>query len=96
MGGGVGEAGARFGKLAAKVPARRVPEAVERLSALYLAERGAGEEAGAFFARAVDRARAMLAPLEELRLEDARAEDFREPGSSEDFRPVVQEGECAA
>ena len=69
---------------------------MERLVALYRAERAEGEEAAAFFARSVDRARAVLAPLEELRLEDARAEDFREPGATEDFRPVTQEGECAA
>ncbi len=96
VGGGSGEAGARFATLAGKVPARRIPEAVARLTALYLAERAAGEEAAAFFARAVDRARATLAPLEALRLEDARPEDFREPGATEDFRPAVGEGECAA
>ncbi|HET8539512.1 MAG TPA: nitrite/sulfite reductase [Anaeromyxobacter sp.] len=96
VGGGVGHGGAAFARLAGKVPARRVPEAVERLTALYLAERAAGEDAAGFFARALDRARAALAPLEALRVEDARPEDFVEPGTSEDFRPDVQEGECAA
>ncbi len=96
VGGGVGPQGATFAKLAGKVPARRVPEAVERLTALYLAERAPGEEAGAFFARALDRAQSAIAPLEALRLEDAGAADFVEPGASEDFRPDVQEGECAA
>jgi sulfite reductase (NADPH) hemoprotein beta-component len=52
LGGGVGPQGATFAKVAGKVPARRVPEAVERLTALYLAERAPGEEAGAFFASA--------------------------------------------
>ncbi len=96
LGGGVGPQGATFARLAGKVPARRVPAAVERLTALYLAERAPGEDAGAFFARALDRARAAIAPLETLRLEDARSEDFVEPGASEDFRPDVGEGECAA
>jgi sulfite reductase (NADPH) hemoprotein beta-component len=43
VGGGIDTGGARFGRLAAKLPARRVPEAVERLVALYAAERDAGE-----------------------------------------------------
>jgi sulfite reductase (NADPH) hemoprotein beta-component len=96
VGGGAGADGARFGKLAAKVPARRVPEAVERLVGLYLAERRGAETAGDFFSRTLDRARAVLRPLEDLRVEDARAEDFVEPGATEDFAPAVQEGECAA
>jgi sulfite reductase (NADPH) hemoprotein beta-component len=96
VGGGASAGGATFARLAGKVPARRAAEAVARLTALYLAERREGEEAGAFFARALERARAELAPLEELRLEDARAEDFVEPGATEAFRPAVQAGECAA
>jgi sulfite reductase beta subunit-like hemoprotein len=96
VGGGVSEDGARFARLAGKVPARRVPEAVERLARLYLAEREAGEPAGAFFARALDRAKAAIADLESLRVEDARPEDFREPGTTEDFQPTTQAGECAA
>jgi len=96
LGGGLGPDGARFGKLAAKIPARRIAEALERLTALFLAGRAAGEEAGAFFARSHASAAVLLAPLEELRPEDARPEDRVEPGSSEPFRPIVQEGECAA
>ncbi len=78
LGGGVDEGGARFGRLAAKVPSRRVPEAVAALGALYLAERAEGESAGAFFRRAFDRARSLLAPLEALRPEDAVPEDFED------------------
>jgi sulfite reductase (NADPH) hemoprotein beta-component len=96
LGGGADAGAARFGKLAAKVPARRVPEALEALTALYLEARRPGEAAGPFFARAHAQARALLAPLEELRVEDARPDDFVEPGASEPFRPDVQEGECAA
>lgn len=96
VGGGVGDDGATFGRLAGKVPARRAPEAVQRLVALYLAERAEGEAAGAFFARALDRAKAAIAELEELRVEDARPEDFREPGATGDFQPETQAGECAA
>jgi sulfite reductase beta subunit-like hemoprotein len=96
LGGGIGPEGVRFGKLAAKIPARRVPEALERLAALHLAERRPGEDAGAFFAREHARAARLLAPLEELRLADARPEHFVEPGSTEPFQPATQDGECAA
>src|SRR5262249_4562894 len=51
LGGGVDGGRAQFGRLAAKVPARRVPLAVERLVGLYSAERAAGETAPAFFRR---------------------------------------------
>jgi sulfite reductase (NADPH) hemoprotein beta-component len=96
VGGGVGGDGARFGRLAGKIPARRVPLAVERLVALYLAERTAGEAAGAFFARAADRAAAAIADLKELRPENAAHEDFVEPGLEAPFAPETSEGECAA
>jgi sulfite reductase (NADPH) hemoprotein beta-component len=96
LGGGVGEHGATFGKLAAKVPARRLPQAVERLVALYLAQREDGESAEAFFARAFDRAREVLAPFQELRPEEAREEDFQEAGSNEPFRSRGEEGERVA
>ncbi|WP_242352922.1 nitrite/sulfite reductase [Anaeromyxobacter sp. SG64] len=96
VGGGAEDGVATFGKLAGKVPARRVPEAVERLTALYLAERREGEAAGPFFSRALDRVKAVVAPLEALRLEDAAPEDFVEPGASDDFSPETQAGECAA
>ncbi len=76
LGGGVEEGGARFARLAAKIPRRRVPAAVERLTALWLAERLPGEEAGHYFAREFERARAAVKDLEELRLEDAVEEDF--------------------
>jgi sulfite reductase (NADPH) hemoprotein beta-component len=95
-GGGVGRSGASFGKLLGKVPARRAPEAVRRLTELYLAGRGDGEQAHEFFVRAFDRAKEVIAPLEELRLEDACPEDFVEPGTTEPFRPDSQDGECAA
>jgi len=96
VGGGAGAGGASFGKLVGKVPARRAPEAVRRLVELYLAGRGVDERAHEFFARALDRATEVIAPLEELRLEDAQPEDFVEPGATEPFRPDSQDGECAA
>jgi sulfite reductase (NADPH) hemoprotein beta-component len=80
------DGGARFGKLAAKIPRRRVPEAVERLTRLWLAERRPGEEAGAFFAREFELARAAVEQLEALHLEDA---------SEDDFARIEEDGEAA-
>ncbi len=97
VGGGVGAGGARFGRLAAKIPARRVPQALERLVALYCAERGEGETAQAFFARVEPaRARAALADLAELAHETLTPEDLVDLGASAAFRPETGEGECAA
>jgi sulfite reductase (NADPH) hemoprotein beta-component len=94
--GGHAAAGAEFGRLAGKVPVRRIPQAVTALVDLYLRERSNGEAAGPFFSRSLGRAREVLAPLEELRPEDARPEDFVEPGTNQPFQPETQAGECAA
>ncbi|HET9317922.1 MAG TPA: nitrite/sulfite reductase [Vicinamibacteria bacterium] len=97
LGGGVPESGARFARLAAKIPARRVPQAVERLLALYVAERETGEPADAFFAR-VDLARVkpLLLDLESLDAADATAEDFVDLGEHSAFKLEALEGECSA
>ena len=97
LGGGFDEGGARFGRLAAKVPARRVPQVVERLVALYRAERSAGESATAFFAHLpLDRAKTVLKDLAELSSATAQPEDFIDPGEDRAFQPETSEGECAA
>lgn len=96
LGGAVSSRGARFGRLAAKIPARRVPEALERLSALYVAERAVGEDAPAFFARLEPaRARAALADLGELDAATLRPEDTVDLGEDAAFKPHTSEGECA-
>jgi sulfite reductase beta subunit-like hemoprotein len=88
---------ASFARLAAKIPARRVPEAIDRLIRLYERERQPRETAVSFFAR-VDtaRARAAVADLEQLTLEQAQPEDFIDPGEDQAFVPDVQDGECSA
>jgi sulfite reductase (ferredoxin) len=96
LGGRLGENGASFGRLAAKIPARRVPQAVERLVALYRAERVNGEDAPAFFARVEpSRAKAALADLAELEEGALAPEDLIDLGESAEFRPETGEGECA-
>src|SRR6185295_4112132 len=77
VGGGIDTGGARFGRLAAKVPARRMPEVVERLVALYVSERDAGEAAPAFFRRVdVGVVKSALADLEAITAADALPEDY--------------------
>ena len=97
LGGGVDEARATFGRLAAKVPARRIPQVVERLVALYTAERGEGEPPLAFFRR-VDllRVKAVLADLETLTHEAVVPADFIDLGEEMEFKVETQEGECVA
>ena len=86
--------GARFGRLAAKIPARRVPEALERLVALYRAERAPGEDAPAFFARVEPaRAKAALADLAELAPEALRPEDLVDLGETAGVPPGGERGE---
>jgi sulfite reductase (NADPH) hemoprotein beta-component len=97
VGGGIDTGGARFGRLAAKVPARRVPEVVERLVALYVSERDAGEEAAVFFRRIdVAQVKAALADLEAITAADAVPEDFVDLGEDTQFKVEAQEGECSA
>jgi sulfite reductase beta subunit-like hemoprotein len=97
LGGGVSAAGARFGRLAAKIPARRVPQALERLTALYRAEQRSGEDAAAFFARLEPaRARAALEDLAEIAPGALAAEDLVDLGEDTAFGLAAGEGECAA
>jgi sulfite reductase beta subunit-like hemoprotein len=89
--------GGSFGRVAAKVPARRVGLAIERLARHYLERRRPGEDAARFFAR-VDLAqlKLLLRDLEELGPEAARAEDFIDLGEAQPFRPETTDGECVA
>lgn len=98
MVGGGGPAGdVRFGRTVAKVPSRRIPEAVERLVALYAAERLPGETTTAFFRRLpAERAKELLADLERVTAEEARASDFVDLGEEREFAVETMEGECSA
>ncbi|HEX2310188.1 MAG TPA: nitrite/sulfite reductase [Vicinamibacterales bacterium] len=97
VGGDASGDGARFGRLAAKIPARRAPDALERLIALYVGERAAGESATTFFGRVeVGRVKQALADLERLTPEDALPDDFIDLGEDAEFTPEVLDGECSA
>jgi hypothetical protein len=64
---------------------------------LYEEERTAGETAPAFFRRVdLARAKAALADLEKMTLEDTEPPDFIDPGEDVAFNPEVMDGECSA
>jgi sulfite reductase (NADPH) hemoprotein beta-component len=97
VGGGMGAGGAAFARLAAKIPARRIPTAVERLIALYQRERAPGESAPSYFARVdLDTIRRALADLERLATDQAEPADFVDLGEVSAFNPLVMDGECSA
>jgi sulfite reductase beta subunit-like hemoprotein len=97
VGGGASTDTATFARLAAKVPARRIPEVVERLIGLYSREGLPGETAPDFFVRVdVARVKAELADLEKLTVEDSVSADFVDLGEVSEFNPLVMEGECSA
>jgi sulfite reductase beta subunit-like hemoprotein len=87
VGGGLHDGGARFARLAAKVPARRVPETVDRLLDLFETEHFEGETARAYFGRVdVARLKTVLADLQVLDPGEAKAEDFVDLGEQDEFR----------
>ena len=97
VGGGATDEAATFGRLAAKIPARRMPQVVERLIALYQREREDGEEATDFFRRVeVATVAAALQDLQRLTAEDAVPLDYVDLGETSEFAPEVMEGECSA
>ena len=82
VGGGATEDGASFARLAAKVPARRMPEVVERLIALYQRERQEGEDAPDFFRRVdVLTVATELRDLQKLTEQDAVPLDYSTGGN---------------
>jgi sulfite reductase beta subunit-like hemoprotein len=96
VGGGVDDEGAQFGKVAARIPARRTREALDRLIGLYQAERSSGETATAFFRRVdLERARAILRDLEAITPQDALPTDYVDLGEDTEYKVETKEGECA-
>jgi sulfite reductase beta subunit-like hemoprotein len=97
VGGGVDADGTTFGRLAAKVPARRAPIALSRLATMYATEKRSDETAIQFFRRIdVSRVKALLADLEVLTAATAQPEDFIDLAESTAFAPEMLEGECSA
>ena len=96
LGGGVDGEHASFGRIAAKVPARRLTETVDRLLTLYRAERTDGEQPAPFFRRVeAGRIKSLLADLETMNVNDTTPDDFIDLGDTTTFVPEVMDGECA-
>ncbi len=96
LGGSVDGEGAHFGRRSAKIPARRVPEALTRMLALFRDERRPDESALAFFKRVeLDRVNTILADLTAYSEADLKEDDFKDLGSDLPFEMEVGEGECA-
>jgi sulfite reductase (NADPH) hemoprotein beta-component len=96
VGGGIDADRTTFGRLAAKVPARRAPLALDRLVRLYAAERTAGETPLSFFRRLeVARVKTLLADLEAMSAADAGPDDYIDLSETTPFRPETTDGECA-
>ncbi len=96
VGGGIDAERTTFGRLAAKVPARRAPIALDRLVRLYAAEKSDGETALAFFRRVeTARVKTLLADLETLTAASADPEDYIDLAETTAFRPETTDGECA-
>jgi len=97
VGGGALDRGAAFGRVAAKIPARRIPQTVERLIDLYAREHHAGETAAAYFQRVdLEAVKTLLADLEKLLPGDAVPADFIDLAETNEFVPEVMDGECSA
>ena len=96
VGGGIDADRTTFGRLAAKIPARRAAAALERLIRFYAAEKHGNETPVAFFRRIeVPRVKALLADLEAFTSETALETDFIDLAETTQFRPETTDGECA-
>jgi sulfite reductase beta subunit-like hemoprotein len=84
VGGGGDDGRSRFGRVVGKVPARRVPAAVERLLRLYESGRHPGESAREYLRRVpLAEASAAIAELASLEAGDAMDRDFQDLGGEE-------------
>jgi sulfite reductase beta subunit-like hemoprotein len=97
VGGGTADGTTTFGRLAAKVPARRAADALDRLVQMYSDQRIADESAVAFFRRVdLTAVKSTLADLERITPEEAAPQDFIDLAEVSAFNPEVMEGECSA
>ena len=97
LGGGPEGDGVHFGRLAAKIPARRMTVALERLLDLYITDRAVGEPAAIFFRRVdLARVKGVLSDLEQMTPAGTTPDDFVDLAETAEFKPEIQEGECSA
>lgn len=94
LGGGINADGADFGKLVAKVPARRVGDALERLLDFYIAAGGKNHKF--WIDVPVDHVRSLISDLTEIDDSTATEEDFIDHGEAGAFEVLTTDGECSA
>lgn len=97
IGGGAAGDAATFGRHVATLPARRAPEAVDRLVELYRTDHEPAETPLAFFRRVeVAKVKSVLADIEKLAPEAAAENDFIDLAEDHAFNPEIMDGECSA
>ncbi len=94
VGGGITADRADFGRLIAKVPARRAGAALERLLDFYTEHGGTGHTFWTDIA--TDELKGVIGDLATLRDEDAIEADFVDLGETSAFEVSNSEGECAS
>ncbi len=95
--GGPGGENARFGRLVAKIPARKVAAATRRFISLYKKDGDGTESMTDFLARTpIATLKATVADLEKMDEADATDADFIDLGETQAFAPETTEGECVA
>ena len=96
VGGAATSDGATFARLAAKIPARRVAAALERLLAWYRESHVGDESPREFFGRApLPAIKALLADLETFTPDASTPDDYIDLGDTQPYTPEVMDGECA-
>ncbi|WP_243027013.1 nitrite/sulfite reductase [Thermus albus] len=97
LGGRTREGEARFGQIVARIPARRTPEAVERILRRYQQERQEGENFQAFLDRVgVASFKPLLADLQEIPPYEEAPGFYEDLGAEgEVFQVSLGRGECA-
>ena len=98
VGGGATEHGASVRRLAAKIPARRIPEVVERLIDLYAREQQRRRVGAGFFGRVelAASSRRRCADLERLTAATPCRPISSTSAEAGEFAPEVMDGECSA
>jgi ferredoxin-nitrite reductase/sulfite reductase (ferredoxin) len=90
------EGQARFGRPVARIPARKCPEAVQKIVDLYRQDKQGSESFRTFLARIeVPRVKDAVQPLTTLESHDKAPELYRDHGQEGDFKVHVGTGECA-